>query len=443
MQGKINKKLKRKPNSTGYPFNYSPYSTESKLLLSENICLSTIKIRKKIVRKTKRAFSYLQLFLTISSAVTPSQSIGIVIPINRSVQSNRLNIDLKEQQIKITTISEATVQLGTKPNFSKTELNELYEIAKNIVISSSSKDELLAKVNQLRAGWGDTYTTLEKVACLVIMLGVMFALSADAAYFNGLPRFSPAPGSNSQTYGNFHSPYQGGIEKHTGPKSVTVVGATRSGGSEKYQNDPSQYDHISLMEILQRQNNRKTIKITVAGDPYNFANPIHFTSNVTDKEIEDVLADLMYDSIRNCTSDVNEIAENMDWNPYYVQKIKDHVFYNKHVRYDPSENNDSVSEPKRFDADFHQAIAWKRLASGQHQPEDIVWAKHELLEFFYEKKFNLDYQEAHKHAQQHFNGFPWNLVRVNEPINLTQQTSQQVPLNKPINLTQPTNRNQD
>lgn len=49
---------------------------------------------------------------------------------------------------------------------------------------------------------------------------------------------------------------------------------------------------------------------------------------------------------------------------------------------------------------------YKRLEAGCHTLEDVIWSKHEFVEQYQEKKFNLGYKEAHKV----YNGFPCQRV---------------------------------
>lgn len=68
--------------------------------LSEKVCQCTIKIRKKIVRKTKRLFVYGQLILSLSSGLAPTQAIGLpILPLNPSIIIMHSNAGLSKQGI--------------------------------------------------------------------------------------------------------------------------------------------------------------------------------------------------------------------------------------------------------------------------------------------------------------------------------------------------------
>lgn len=60
----------------------------------------------------------------------------------------------------------------------------------------------------------------------------------------------------------------------------------------------------------------------------------------------------MYDSFRILTTYVASIAKNTGMKESRVQRIKDHLFYNEHIK------DHGVG---RFDADYDIAQAWERL----------------------------------------------------------------------------------
>lgn len=62
-----------------YNYPYGTRSIESTKLLSEKLCVATITIRKKFVRKTKRGFVYLQLFLALGNGLVPAQPVTPLI----------------------------------------------------------------------------------------------------------------------------------------------------------------------------------------------------------------------------------------------------------------------------------------------------------------------------------------------------------------------------
>ena len=124
-------------------------------------------------------------------------------------------------------------------------------------------------------------------------------------------------------------------------------------------------------------------------------------------ELQFKLAEKIYDSIRECDTDICDIAENLGFKADNIKNVKDHVFYQKH-ELDQYVSLGEASEYKRFDLYIQQALAWKRLETETHTQDDITWIKHECAERYYELKYGSGYSEAHHKAQQCFDGSPWN-----------------------------------
>ena len=75
-----------------FPYNGNFEKTYNEIL-SEKFCYSTIKARKKIIRKIKWTIFYLEFSLSITNGVIPFQAIGLPIPsqttsIMSSINSN-------------------------------------------------------------------------------------------------------------------------------------------------------------------------------------------------------------------------------------------------------------------------------------------------------------------------------------------------------------------
>ena len=152
--------------------------------------------------------------------------------------------------------------------------------------------------------------------------------------------------------------------------------------------------------------NKEIITIQVADQTYNVKNP-YCKKYYEFGELEignQILADQVYDSIRECDTDICDIAQNLGFKADNIKNVKDHVFYNAHDldRYGPDQ-----IEHKRFDALLEQALAWKRLEAGIHTQDDIEWLKHECAERHHELKYGSGYSEAHNRAQSRFDGAPW------------------------------------
>jgi len=117
------------------------------------------------------------------------------------------------------------------------------------------------------------------------------------------------------------------------------------------------------LEIKQHQ---KTVKIDVAGKTYMIEN----ADRMGVDQLENKLAEQMYNSIRDNHKDISDIAGNLEFKADNIKNVKDHVFYKEHVldRYAHLGDDPVV---QRFDPDLKQALAWKRFEIGEHTPEDI------------------------------------------------------------------------
>ncbi|KYG92794.1 WXG100 family type VII secretion target [Paenibacillus jamilae] len=109
-------------------------------------------------------------------------------------------------------------------------------------------------------------------------------------------------------------------------------------------------------------------------------------------------ADEMYDQIRASDSDVRAIAENSGMKESRVQRIKEHVFINEHIK---------SSGYGRFHSDYEIAQAWDRLQKGLQTEKDMDLLNHELFESRFEGIFKTDYETAHKAAVR--SGRPWEI----------------------------------
>lgn len=103
-----------------------------------------------------------------------------------------------------------------------------------------------------------------------------------------------------------------------------------------------------------------------------------------------------YEKIRK-SDDIKAIAKNSGMTEKEIQTIKNHVFFDSHIKYD--------RKVERFDVDYDMAVAWKRLTNGTQQNRDVLLLKHELLESQIEKEYKLEASEAHARANK---VYPWD-----------------------------------
>ncbi|WP_226793102.1 hypothetical protein [Bacillus sp. B1-b2] len=113
---------------------------------------------------------------------------------------------------------------------------------------------------------------------------------------------------------------------------------------------------------------------------------------------EEAIAEEMYEKFRNLgTEDVNAIAKNTGFSVARIQRIKDHVFNNSHIK------DYGVG---RFDPDYELAQAWQRLIDGKQVDSDIQLLHHEIFESKFEGIFQTNYRTAHDKTIE--SGRPWN-----------------------------------
>jgi hypothetical protein len=188
--------------------------------------------------------------------------------------------------------------------------------------------------------------------------------------------------------------------KDAGQRSLTVTGLIQNAGSEKKEPSSGSYNYIDGMKELKKQSNKKKIDIQVGNQIYTIKNSYSQSAD----ELQFVLAEKVYDSIRKSDTDICDIASNLRFKADNIKNVKDHIFYNEHDldRYGPDE-----MEHKRFDVTLEQALAWKRLEAVTHKQDDVTWIKHECAERHYELKHDSGYYKAHERAQSHYNGYPW------------------------------------
>ena len=110
-----------------------------------------------------------------------------------------------------------------------------------------------------------------------------------------------------------------------------------------------------------------------------FENPYH--KNAYELQFE--LAEEIYNSIRECDTDICDIAKNLGFKADNIKNIKDHIIFNEH---DLDRYGSDKIEHKRFDPTLSQALAWKRLETGTHTQD--TWIKHKCAERHHELKLS-------------------------------------------------------
>jgi hypothetical protein len=306
----------------------------------------------------------------------------------RSIHSN---VGLSKKAI----IAQVIKEMPAEIDFTEKEIDQLYNLSIECRNNSLSKEELITKISNLRGG-----SFIDIVAALGI-IGAIIILSTNdwGLAFQPNPRVIVPP-HLQWLYGNQQPGNHFGYGKGAGPRSITVTGMTQNAGSDKKDPSSGSYDYVDVMKELGKQSSNNKIEIQVGDQIYMFKNPYRKNAD----ELQFILAEKIYDSIRECDTDICDIAENLGFKADNIKNVKDHVFYNKHDldRYGPDE-----IEHKRFDATLEQALAWKRLETGTFTQDDVTWIKHECAERHHELKYDSGYTEAHERAQSRYDGYPW------------------------------------
>ena len=375
-----------------YPYcGKSIESIESEEFLSEKICFYTIKIRKKVVRKTERVFVYGQLIFSLGNGLFPMQAIGL--PILQTTPSIMRSIHSNAGLSKKAIIAQVIQDMPAKIVFNKTEMDQLYDLSIKCRDNSISQDELITTLTNLRGG------SLVDVTVGLAIIAAIIILANNANGFQPNPHVIASP-HLQWLYGNNYKPGQSGYGKGAGARSITVIGMAQNAGSDKKQPSSGSWNYKEVMRELERQSSKKRIDIQVGDRIYSLKNPYCESPY----ELGDKLADQIYDSIRECDTDICDIAKNLGFKADNIKNAKDHIFYNEHDldRYGPDQ-----MERKQFDPNLQQGLAWKRLETGTHTQDDVTWIKHECAERHHELKYASGYNEAHNRAQTRFDGAPW------------------------------------
>ncbi|NMP07901.1 WXG100 family type VII secretion target [Paenibacillus polymyxa] len=119
---------------------------------------------------------------------------------------------------------------------------------------------------------------------------------------------------------------------------------------------------------------------------------------------EEAIAEELYEKFRNLgNQDVEAISKNTGFSQNRIQRIKDHVFNDIHIK------DHGIG---RFDPDFELSQAWERLIDGKYVDSDVQLLHHELFESRFEGIFHTNYRTAHDKTVE--SGRPWNWEKIYE-----------------------------
>ena len=123
------------------------------------------------------------------------------------------------------------------------------------------------------------------------------------------------------------------------------------------------------------------------------------TGGILDKssDEQEAYAKRAYEEIRkkNAKSDIAKVAKSSGLSKKEVEKVRNHLFFEKH---------ELEKGFVRFDESAEIANAWEALEQGRPKELDIMLIKHELEELTIMEKYGYDYNIAHLLADKKF---PW------------------------------------
>ncbi|MCP3797248.1 WXG100 family type VII secretion target [Paenibacillus sp. CH40] len=166
-------------------------------------------------------------------------------------------------------------------------------------------------------------------------------------------------------------------------------------GSVKFESNQSKAN--ILKESEQRSSNIKS-------DDFNYAET--GARNISPEQFfrEEAIAEELYEKFRNLgNQDVEAISKNTGFSENRIQRIKDHVFNDTHIK------DHGIG---RFDPDFELSQAWERLMDGKYVDSDVQLLHHELFESRFEGIFHTNYRTAHDKTIE--SGRPWNWEKIYE-----------------------------
>lgn len=126
------------------------------------------------------------------------------------------------------------------------------------------------------------------------------------------------------------------------------------------------------MREIDNQSNNKIVKIQVAAQTYNIQN-FYFEN---DYGLAEKLSQQIYCSIKQCHTDICDIAANLGFKADNIKNVKNHIFYKE---FEPAQKEPDWDEYEHetINHNLQQSLAWKRLEAGMLTQDDITWIKHE------------------------------------------------------------------
>jgi len=213
--------------------------------------------------------------------------------IMRSIPSN---LGLSKKAI----IYQVITDIYAEADFIEREMDQLYKFSIKYRNNSLSQEEFITQISNLRG---------RSMSHIIAALGIISARIMLTI--------------NQRPENHF------GSGKGTGPRSLKVTGLTQNASSEKKEPLKRSYNYVEVMKelarqsSLQKQSNNKKIEIQAADQTYVSQNRYRQSAD----ELKFRLAEEIYDSIRDCDTDICDIVGNLGFKADNIKDVKDHIFY--------------------------------------------------------------------------------------------------------------------
>ena len=194
-----------------FPYNAN-YENNNNKMLSEQFCCYAIKIRKKIKKGIGQGVFYVEFSTILANAISQS----VTLPLFPTLLP-KIRVNEPFEKVKCAPIIE---NRANKVTYIDSEIDELQQLVLNKFKKGYDVQEV---INMLRAGVMD-HETAVVIAIAAVALYMMYVS------INKVEGFHPAD-HHRPRIGDWGNPDNGGPQpvKGSGPRSITVTGATNSG----------------------------------------------------------------------------------------------------------------------------------------------------------------------------------------------------------------------
>ncbi len=145
---------------------------------------------------------------------------------------------------------------------------------------------------------------LTEIGVFLAFIGIMLLMPSNSQGFVA-PGIRVVQPHEQKIYGNNRPNHNFGYVKNS-MRITSVSGATQNAGSEKKEPGKVSYEYQEVMQELNRQSSKKMVEIQVGDQIYSLKSYCEDAS-----ELDYKFADQMYDSIRECDTDICDIAKNL------------------------------------------------------------------------------------------------------------------------------------